>query len=132
MSERGSMVPLVGALAFTGLVIIALAADTALLAATYREVAFAADVGAEAGAAILDHDAAYDGSILLYHQAARETAARAALNARDRPARTVFASATDDRICVDVTQPHGTRFLGAIGVAPVTITVTACAEPRAG
>ena len=53
MSERGSMLPFMAALIFVGLVVTGLALDAALLAATYREVAFAADVGAEAGAAEL-------------------------------------------------------------------------------
>jgi hypothetical protein len=126
------MLPLVGALAFTGFIVVALAADSMLLAATYREVAFAADAGAEAGAAMIDHGAAYDGAILLDTDLARETGVRAALGARERHGRFAHATATPDRVCVDVSQPHGTRFLGAIGVAPVTVTVTACAEPRAG
>lgn len=130
--ERGSMLPLVGALAFTGLVIVALAADTALLAATYREAAFAADAGAEAGAAMIQPEAAYAGAIVLDVDAARDVGVQAALTARERPERVAVATATPDRICVDVTQPNGTRFLGAIQVAPAMVTVTACAEPRAG
>ena len=61
MNERGSMLPFLGALFFVGFVLLGLALDTALLAATYREAAFAADAGAEAGAAQLESGAAYGG-----------------------------------------------------------------------
>ena len=49
MNERGSMLPFLGALFFVGFVLLGLALDTALLAATYREAAFAADACASCG-----------------------------------------------------------------------------------
>ncbi|GMQ85708.1 MAG: hypothetical protein BMS9Abin07_1276 [Acidimicrobiia bacterium] len=131
MNEKGSMLPFMAALFFVGLVVTGLALDVALLAATYREVAFAADVGAEAGAAELT-EAAYGETPLLDPSRAETTAVRAALAARPRSGRIAVAGADETGVCLTVTDRYEPRILGAIGIGPAEVTVEACAVPGRG
>jgi len=131
VDERGSMLPFMAALFFVGLVVTGLALDTALLAATYREAAFAADVGAEAGAAELV-PGGFSGEPRLDPARAQSSAVDAAVSARPRPGRTAVAVADPTSVCVSVTDRYEPRILSAIGAAPVDLTVEACAEPRIG
>lgn len=132
MNERGSMLPYLGALFFVGFVLLGLALDTALLAATYREAAFAADAGAEAGAAQLETSAAYGGEVLLDRHAAVDTAETASLAARSRAGRTASATTDGAEVCVMVVDTYKPRILGAIGIGGQGVTVQACAAPRQG
>lgn len=125
------MLPFMAALIFVGLVVTGLALDAALLAATYREAAFAADVGAEAGAAELAAGGFGNGP-RLDPERAQSTAVDAAVTARPRTGRTAVAVADPTGVCVSVTDRYEPRILGAVGVAPETLTVEACAEPRRG
>jgi hypothetical protein len=122
------MLPFMAALIFVGLVVVGLALDATMLAATYREVAFSADVGAEAGAAKITAD----GSVTLDPDQAEKTAVEAALSARPRSGRTASAAAGPERVCVVVTDSYEPRILGAVGVGPTEISVEACAEPSRG
>lgn len=128
MNERGSMLPFMAALIFVGLVVVGLALDATMLAATYREVAFSADAGAEAGAAMITGD----GSLTLDRDSAERTAIDAALGARVRSGRSAAATAGPDRVCVTVTDAYEPRILGAVGIGATEITVEACAEPSRG
>lgn len=132
MSERGSMLPYLGALFFVGFVVVGLALDTALLAATYQEAAFAADAGAEAGAARLEADSAYDGGMQLDRPAAIDTAEAAARSAQSRTGRTASASTDGISVCVVVTDHYVPRILGAIGIGAEGVSVRACATPGKG
>ncbi len=132
MNERGSMIPYLGALLFIGLVVLGLALDVTLLAATYREVSFAADTGAEAGAAQLEMSSAYRGSLRPDPRTAMEAAEHAALSARPRSGRTAAATADGTSICVTVMDEYRPRILGAIGVGTHGVTVRACATPQSG
>lgn len=132
MNERGSMLPYLGALFFIGFVVLGLALDTSLLAATYREAAFAADVGAEAGAAHLEVASAYEGTTRLDRGPAIAAAETASLAARSRSGRTAAATTDGTTICVSVTDRFEPRILGSIGVGTQGITVNACASPRQG
>ena len=132
MNERGSILPYLGALFFVGFVLLGLALDTALLATTYREAAFAADAGAEAGAAQLERGAAYGGELALDRQAAVDAAERASLAARSRAGRTASASTDGTEVCVVVVDSYEPRILGAIGIGRQGVTVDACAAPRQG
>lgn len=132
MNERGSMLPYLGALFFVGFMLLGLALDTALLAATYREAAFAADVGAEAGAAQLEAGAAYGGEMALDRAAAVAAAETASLSARSRAGRTASAWADGTEVCVAVVDHYEPRILGAIGIGGQGVTVRACATPRQG
>jgi len=132
MNERGSMLPYLGALFFIGFVVLGLALDTSLLAATYREAAFAADVGAEAGAAHLDEASAYVGTTRLDRGPSIAAAEKASLAARTRTGRTAVASTDGATICVSVTDRFEPRILGTIGIGTQGITVRACASPRQG
>jgi hypothetical protein len=132
MNERGSMLPYLGALFFIGFVVLGLALDTSLLAATYREAAFAADVGAEAGAAHLEVSSAYEGTVRLDRGPAIAAAETASLAARSRSGRTAAATTDGTTICVSVTDRFEPRILGSIGVGTQGITVNACASPRQG
>lgn len=132
MNERGSMLPYLGALFFIGFVVLGLALDTSLLAATYREAAFAADTGAEAGAAQLEVDSAYEGMTRLDPGPAVAAAEAASLAARSRSGRTAAATTDGTTICIAVTDRLEPRILGSIGVGTQGITVSACAAPRQG
>jgi hypothetical protein len=132
MNERGSMLPYLGALFFVGFVLLGLALDTALLAATYREAAFAADVGAEAGAARLEAGAAYGGEIVLDSARALAAAETASRSARSRAGRTVNASTDGTEVCVVVVDHYEPRILGAVGIGEQGVRVQACAAPRQG
>lgn len=122
------MLPFMAALIFVGLVVVGLALDVTLLAATYREVAFSADVGAESGAGMIIGD----GSLTLDRAQAERVGVAAALDARARAGRTAVADAGPDRVCVVVTDAYEPRILGAIGIGPTEISVEACAEPSRG
>jgi hypothetical protein len=126
------MVPYLGALLFVGLVVLGLALDVALLAATYQEVAFAADAGAEAGAAQMESSGAYAGSLRLDRSAAITAAGNAALSAHPRPGRSATATVDGNTVCVTVTDAYRPRVLGAVGVGVRSVTVRACAVPRSG
>ncbi|MEA2009802.1 MAG: hypothetical protein U9N78_03780 [Actinomycetota bacterium] len=132
MNERGSMLPYLGALFFIGFVVLGLALDTSLLAATYREAAFAADAGAEAGAAHLEVSSVYEGTNRLERGPAITAAETASLAARSRSGRTAAATTDGTTICVAVTDRFEPRILGSIGIGTRGITVRACASPRQG
>jgi len=132
MNERGSMLPYLGALFFVGFVLLGLALDTALLAATYREAAFGADAGAEAGAAQLETSAAYGGAVVLDRASAIAAAETASLSAPSRAGRTANASTDGTEVCVVVVDHYEPHILGAIGIGEQGVTVQACAAPRQG
>lgn len=132
MNERGSMLPYLGALFFIGFVVLGLALDASLLAATNREAAFAADAGAEAGAAQLEIASAYEGTTHLDRSSAVAAAESASLAARVRLGRRATASTDGTTICIAVTDRFEPRILGSIGVGTQGITVSACAAPRQG
>ena len=132
MNERGSMLPYLGALFFVGFVLLGLALDTALLAATYREAAFAADAGAEAGAAQLGTGAAYGGEMALDRATAVAAAETASLSARSRAGRTASAWADGTEVCVSVVDHYEPRILGVIGIGRQGVAVRACAAPSQG
>jgi hypothetical protein len=94
-------------------------------------VAFAADVGAEAGAAELAVGA-YSETPLLDPGSAEATAVRAALAARPRSGRSAVATADVGGVCLTVVDHYQPRILGAIGVASTEVTVEACAVPGRG
>jgi len=126
------MLPYLGALILIGFIVLGLALDVTLLASTYREASFAADAGAEAGAAHLEIAAAYRGTTRLDAGSAIEAARTAALNARPRSNRTAVATTDGTSICVEVTDRYEPRILGSIGVGMHNVTVNACASPGKG
>jgi len=126
------MLPYLGALIFVGFVVLGLALDITLLAATYREASFAADAGAEAGAARLEASSAYDGVTRLDRRSAIDTARGAAVAARPRENRTATVSVDGVTVCVEVTDPYQPRILGGIGIGAREVTVRACATPGKG
>lgn len=130
MNEQGSMLPSMAALIFVGLVVVGLALDVTLLAATYREAAFSADVGAEAGASQIAVD--YDGQLRLDILRAELAAVESALAARSRPGRSASSTADLTLVCVTVTDRYQPKILSAVGVGPTTVSVEACAEPQRG
>jgi len=132
VNDRGSMLPYLGALIFVGLVVLGLALDVTLLAAVYREASYAADVGAEAGAARLDAASAYGGVMRLDRRSAIHAARSAAEAARPRENRTATASVDGTTVCVVVTDSYQPKILGGIGVGARTVSVRACAAPGKG
>jgi hypothetical protein len=132
MNERGSMLPYLGALFFVGFVLLGLALDTALLAATYREAAVAADAGAEAGAAQLEPGAAYGGAVALDQRAAIAAAETASLVPPSRAGRTASATTDGTEVCIVVVDHYEPRLLGVVGIGAQGVSVRACAAPRQG
>jgi hypothetical protein len=109
-----------------------LAVDLGRFAAQSREVAHAADAGAEAGAAVLDVDAAYAGRLEVDPRPAARVAADAAHRFRPREGRTVEVEADPLRVCVTVGQQVTTGLLRVFGVAAWTVSAQGCAVPEAG
>jgi len=126
--EGGSMLPMVAGLVMATLVIIVLALDISLYSAAVREVAFAADAGAEAGASRIDVAARYEGSLVIDAGAARAAAEIAARDARPRDDRKIVVETEPTRVCVIVSQP----FTAHLVAVRSTIAVTACAIPMEG
>ncbi len=124
--------PAMLAVVLGGLLVLGLALDLGRWAFVQREAVFAADAGAQAGAAIIDQEAAYRGATRLDRGAARTVAVEAALEARPRPGRTAAAAVGPAEVCVTVRQPFGTTLLRAAGVGGAEIRASACARPAQG
>lgn len=131
MSDRGTVLPITALLLFGGALAVALAVEVGRAGAAWREASFAADSGAEAGAAILDPAEAYRGRLLLAPTLAEEAAAAAALSTRPRAGRTAAARAEPGLVCVTVRQPFPPGLLGSVVTGRV-ITASACASPGQG
>jgi hypothetical protein len=131
VSDRGTVLPVIALVMVGGALAVALTVEVGRCGAAWREAAFAADAGAEAGAAILDPAAAYAGRIRLDPAAAREAAEAAALEVRPRVGRRAEAAATTTRVCVRVTQPFPPGLLAPF-VHGRPIAVSACATPERG
>ncbi len=132
MGDRGSVLPSFFLLVLGGMLVLGLALDLGRWASSWREVAFAADAGAEAGAAMLDTGAAYRGLLRLDGAEAVAVAEAAAAEARPRMGRHVAARATPSRVCVTVRQPFQPTILRAVGVGSRQIAARACAVPGQG
>lgn len=130
--ERGSMMPLLGALAFTAIVVLFLAVEIGRFGGAWRTAAFAADAGAAAAAAEIDRASAYEGTLALDEHTAATLGIAEAMATAPRPGRTATASTTTRQVCITVTQPHDPSLLRSVGILEETITVTACAGPREG
>lgn len=131
MSERGTVVPVLALVMVGGALAVALSVEVGKCSASWREASFAADAGAEAGAAMLDPDEAYAGRLRLAPPAAEEAAVAAALAARPRVGRRAEAAATDRRVCVTIRQPFPPGLLTPF-VSGRQIVAVACASPRRG
>ena len=121
----------IGAKAFVTFVVIGLVVELALLGATYRVVAGAADAGAEAGAAMLSEAHAYRSELVIdapraVREADRTASALAGLSAA------VDVDAQPLEVCVVVTRSYRPVTLAFLGLADVDVRVTSCAEPRVG
>ena len=65
MSDRGTVLPVLALVMVGGALAVALSVELGRCGAAWREASFAADAGAEAGAAQLDPGAVYSGRIRL-------------------------------------------------------------------
>jgi hypothetical protein len=131
VSERGTVLPVLTLLLFGGALAVGLAVDLGRCGAAWREASFAADAGAEAGAAVIDPGEAYQGRLLLDPVPAEEEAVAAALAARPRDGRAAAAEAETGRVCVTVHQPFPPGLLGSL-VRGRVISAVACATPAQG
>ena len=131
MSDKGTVLPILALLLVGGALAVALAVEVGRIGAAWREASFAADAGAEAGAAVIDRDAAYRGELLVDPAPAEEGAIAAALAARSRDGRTASADADPARVCVTVRQPFPPGLLGSVAGGRL-ITASACASPGQG
>ena len=127
--EGGSILPMFAGLALTSFVMIALVVELALLSATYRVVAGAADAAAESGASMLSVTDAYASELVLDTAAAESEAMRvvAALSTGD-----ATISISGAQLCVIVSDVYRPTTLLNLGVSAVDVTVQSCAEPRRG
>ena len=131
MTDRGTVLPVLALVMVGGALAVALSVELGRCGAAWREAAFAADAGAEAGAAILDPAAVYSGRVRLDPPAAEEAAVAAALALRPRVGRRAEAAASGTRVCVTVTQPFPPGLLTPF-VHGRPIAVSACATPERG
>lgn len=131
MSDRGTVLPVLALLMVGGALAVALAVEVGRCGAAWREASFAADAGAEAGAAAIDPGEAYRGALLLDPALAEQEAVTAALAARPREGRSASAAADTGRVCVVVRQPFPPGLLGRV-VTGRLITASACASPGQG
>ncbi len=131
MNDRGTVLPVLALIMVGGALAVALTVELGRCGAAWREASFAADAGAEAGAAILDPEAVYAGRIRLDPPSAEDTAETAALAVRPRVGRRAEAEATTARVCVTVTQPFPPGLLAPF-VHGRPIAVSACATPERG
>jgi len=131
VTDRGTVLPVFALVMVGGALAVALTVELGRCGAAWREASFAADAGAEAGAATLDAEAVYAGRIRLDPRAAAETAEEAALAVRPRVGRQAAAEATTTRVCVTVTQPFPPGLLAPF-VHGRPIAVSACASPERG
>jgi hypothetical protein len=128
VAERGSVLPVLAVLLVAAVAAVALAADLGRFAATVREATFAA----EAGAAVIDPEAAYRGRLRLDPDPARAAARDAALLARPRPGRSVSVFGDATSVCVTVRDPFRPGLLLVFGVRGTTVEAYSCAVPVRG
>ena len=126
------MLPALAVLVLGATLSLGLAYDLGGWANTWREAAFAADAGAEAGAAALDRGAAYGDTLHLEPRLAQVTAFEAAHAARPRPDRSVVSTADLTQVCVTVVQPFRPSLLRALGIGELSVQAEACAAPAQG
>ncbi|HSG78584.1 MAG TPA: hypothetical protein VLD62_03315 [Acidimicrobiia bacterium] len=132
MNDRGSTTPLVLAILVGGALLMAVTVDLGRLAATHTEAQRAARAGAEAGAAVVSVEAAYQGRLEVDPVRAGETAQNAALAARPRGGRSATVAADRTSVCVRVRQVFEPGPARAVGARATVVTATACASPRSG
>lgn len=132
MADRGSVMPAVLALAFGGLLILGVSMDLARWASSHREAAYAADAGAQAGAARVLPDELRQGHVAVDAEAAFVVAEQAALGSRPRPGRSVDVTVADNEVCVAIEQGYTSRLLSALGIAPDLVRASSCARPARG
>lgn len=132
MDDRGSVTPALALLVIGGLLLVGIGIDVGRLGATWREAAYAADVGAEAGASVIDQDAARKGTLAVAVGKAESVAVDMSLRTRPRSSRTAAATATADQICVQVEQSFRPSILRSIGARDTKIMLRSCASPAQG
>jgi hypothetical protein len=131
LSDKGTVLPILALLMVGGALAVALVLEVGRCGAAWREASFAADAGAEAGAAAIDPAEAYRGALLLDPALAEQEAVAAALAARPRAGRAAAAEADPTRVCVTVRQPFPSGLLGSVAGGR-QITASACASPGQG
>lgn len=129
--EHGTMLPMTAGVIFVALSIVAVVVELSLLGGAYRDVATVADIAAEAGASVLAVSDAY-GSHVSLDVAAAEAEARRVSGTWGSGDEIVDVSVDQGRICVTVADIYRPQTLVFIGVTEVGLSVTGCAEPRAG
>lgn len=125
------MLPMTAGLVFVALSIVAIVVELSLLGAAYRDVATVADIAAEAGASVLSVSDAYSSHVSVDAVAA-ESAARRVSGSWGSGDEMVDVSVDKGRLCVTVVDIYRPQTLAFIGITEVDVSVTGCAEPRAG
>lgn len=132
MADRGSVLPAIAVIALGGMLIIGIGIDLARWGASWREAAYAADVGAEAGAAMINETSALHGHVSIDEDLASAAAVNAALQARERNGRSATVAVIGEQVCVRVEQPFRATVARIAGAETLPIAVEACARPAQG
>jgi len=106
--------------------------DLSRWASSHRQAAFAADAGAQAGAAVVSPEDLRVGEVVVDVGAALPIAREAALSSRPRSDRVVAVTISGNQVCVTIEQPFASPLLGALGVIPGVVLGSSCAEPARG
>lgn len=130
-NDRGSVFPILAIVLVGGVLATLIAVELGRLASERRAISFAADMAAEAGAAMLDEDSVRDGLLALDPQGAHD---RAMTQIREvAPAgSSVSAAASATEICVTISTSYNPRLLSMVGARAVDLAATSCAAPAAG
>lgn len=122
------MIPLVGALMFVALAVLALVVDIALLHGAYLDTAARADAAAEYGASMVDESAIH-GGVLRLDTGRASDATRSAIGPDQA---IVDLDVTGDAVCVTLGAAHRTHALTFVGIREVDVRVRSCASPAQG
>lgn len=132
MDERGTVLPAILALAFGGLLLLGVAIDLTRWASSHREAAFAADAGAQAGAATVSEDSLRLGVLAVDEGLALTVAVQVAEAARPRLGRIVRVVVTGNQVCVEVEQPFAPGLGAALPISTGPVRAHSCAAPARG
>lgn len=126
------MLPMVGALLFVAILVVALLADLALLQGTYRRTASHADRIAEAAAAMLDEDRfRSEGAITVDEDAAAMRALRIAAD-HGIPPDAVSVDVDGPSVCVEVHVAHEPVAIRMVVPEVIDVRVRSCAIAAVG
>ena len=127
-SETGSVFPILAVVLVGGILAALIAVELGRLVSERRAISFAADMAAEAGAAMLDEAAVRGGQLSLNPSAARERAVSYAISTAPSGS-DIFITSNETEVCVEIASAFEPRLLAMVGARPVELRAAACASP---